>query len=73
MRIMDPSGASVGPITGAPSCFRLLRSTGARGRRVRGAAQVEFGLRGDRAQEGEAKKVGVWGCGVADLRVGPLW
>ena len=40
---------------------------------MRGAAQVEFGLRGDRAQEGAAKKVGVWGCGVADLRVGRLW
>ena len=64
-------GRSSGYDTGAPSCFRLLRSTGARGCRVRRAAQVEFGLRGDRAQEGEAKKVGVRGCGGADPGLSP--
>ena len=52
--------------TGEPSCFRLLRAAGARGRRVRGAAHLEHGLCGERMQEGEAKKVGGWGCGGAD-------
>ena len=38
---------------------------------MRRAAHSEHGLCGERTQEGEAKKVGVWGCGGADL--GGVW
>ena len=40
---------------------------------MRGAAHPEYGLGGERVQVVVAKKVGGWGCGGADLEVGPRW
>ena len=40
---------------------------------MRGAAQREYGLGGERVQEGEAKKVGGEGCGGAELGRVRLW
>jgi hypothetical protein len=49
-----------------PRVFGLLRSTGARGRRVRRSAHLEHGLCVERMQEGVAKKVRDVRRGVAD-------